>query len=241
MLNDALLDAFMHTFYGYGTYKAPYWFVGMEEGGGGSLAAAEGRINQWQLRGQPELEPLRESDETSESPWFRPNPRLQSTWKQLIRMMLVSQGQSPSITDLKAYQRDHLGRANGETCLLELLPLPSPSTRHWFYKSHTSIRYLQSRDLYRAHLAPIRAAHLKQLITQHTPKVVIFYSANWWYRRYWQQIAPAPFEPVTLTSGTILKATTPETTFIVTKHPVTMGITNRYFHEIGTLLQTSSK
>ncbi len=33
MLDDTLVTSFMSGFYGYGSYSADYWFVGMEEGG----------------------------------------------------------------------------------------------------------------------------------------------------------------------------------------------------------------
>jgi len=36
-LDDKFLNQFIHTFYGSGTYDGSFWFVGMEEGGGGSL------------------------------------------------------------------------------------------------------------------------------------------------------------------------------------------------------------
>ena len=47
MLNDELLEDFMRRFYGYGTFHAPIWFVGMEEGG-----AVECRQNDLALVGR---------------------------------------------------------------------------------------------------------------------------------------------------------------------------------------------
>ena len=35
MLDDKLLESYMKTFFGYGNLHADYWFIGMEEGGGG--------------------------------------------------------------------------------------------------------------------------------------------------------------------------------------------------------------
>jgi hypothetical protein len=236
MLNDQLLSAYIDTFYGYGTYAAPYWFVGMEEGGGGSLSAADGRITQWLNRGQNELEPLRDDDSISTSPWFRPNPKAQPTWKHLIRMALVAQGLSPSLEEIKAYQRDRLGRAHGETCLLELLPLPSPSTRDWYYSPYTSLPQLQSREIYMNHYAPSRAEHLREQVSTHIPKPVVFYSVNHWYRRWWELIAGVPFKPETTSGGDILLGVTSATTFAIVKHPVSMGVTKRYYEDIGKLL-----
>jgi hypothetical protein len=36
-LNDEVLSAYAVGFYGYGSSAAPYWFIGMEEGGGDSI------------------------------------------------------------------------------------------------------------------------------------------------------------------------------------------------------------
>ena len=237
MLDDSLLASFIDTFYGYGTYSAPYWFVGMEEGGRGSFAAATGRIAQRHNRGRQELEPLRDDDlSISTSPWFRPHPKAQPTWKQLIRMTLVAQGRSPSLEEIKAYQRDRLGRTNGETCLLELLPLPSPSTRHWFYGDYTSLPHLQSRQEYMAHCAPSRAAHLKERLEEHRPNAVVFYSFNWWYRRWWDYIADVPFEHAKTPSGDFFRGANSATSFAIVRHPVSRGISNRYYEEVGKIL-----
>jgi hypothetical protein len=54
--DDQLLLDFMNAFYGYGNYKAPYWFIGMEEGGGDSFEEVTKRLSVWDRRGRRELE-----------------------------------------------------------------------------------------------------------------------------------------------------------------------------------------
>jgi hypothetical protein len=240
MLNDQLLSAYIDTFYGYGTYAAPYWFVGMEEGGGNSLDEVAERINVWNNRGRCELRDPRGYDYdpiTSTSPWFRRNPKSQTTWRQLIRMALVAQDISPSLNGIKAYQRDRLGRPDGDICLLELLPLPSPSIGHWHYSAFASLLpYLSSRAAYMEHCAPFRAARVRARIEQHTPKAVIFYSFNWWYRHWWAIIAGVPFNRVEAPGGDIFLGTSSTTTFAIVKHPASRGIPNQYYEEVGKLL-----
>lgn len=51
-LDDQLVDQFIHTFYGSGTYSASFWFVGMEEGGGISLEEVTKRLAIWQELGE---------------------------------------------------------------------------------------------------------------------------------------------------------------------------------------------
>lgn len=56
--DDVLLQDYMHGFYGYGHYSAPYWFIGMEEGSSGKPAEISTRLHQWDIRSRAELEDL---------------------------------------------------------------------------------------------------------------------------------------------------------------------------------------
>jgi hypothetical protein len=35
-ISDQLIESYTSMFYGYGNYAAPFWFIGIEEGGGGT-------------------------------------------------------------------------------------------------------------------------------------------------------------------------------------------------------------
>jgi hypothetical protein len=59
-LDDTLLEAFMTGFYGYGTWAAKYWFVGLEEGGGQTCDEIARRIETWKKRKRPEIDDIRE-------------------------------------------------------------------------------------------------------------------------------------------------------------------------------------
>lgn len=62
---------------------------------------------------------------------FSKGARLQNTCQQLIRILLAATGQKFNIDDVRNYQINELGRSDKNTCLLELLPLPSPSSQDW--------------------------------------------------------------------------------------------------------------
>lgn len=47
MVEQQLLKTFMSRFYGYGSWSAKYWFIGMEEGGGDSEEEIERRMMTW--------------------------------------------------------------------------------------------------------------------------------------------------------------------------------------------------
>jgi hypothetical protein len=125
---DTLLQEFINGFYGYGNYHAPYWFIGMEEGGGGSFEEIRSRLNTWASRGRRELEDLADYHCAIGITRYWDKPvRLQLTWNRLIQILISIKGLETFARDRRHYQRDHLARENSETCLLELMPLPSPS------------------------------------------------------------------------------------------------------------------
>ena len=92
-LDGRLLTDFADSFYGYGTYKAPFWFVGMGEGGGGLVAQINARLEAWRLRGRREVEDLRSFHEAFGMVKFFQSPAvLQPTWNKLIRVVLSATG-----------------------------------------------------------------------------------------------------------------------------------------------------
>jgi hypothetical protein len=232
--DDALLDEFAHNFYGYGNYNGRYWFIGMEEGGGDSFAEVSQRLHTWADRGKRELEDVAEYHAAIGMTYlFGERPTLQRTWAKLIRILLSQDGAVPTTEQVREYQRTALGRPEGDTCLVELLPLPSPSTSHWLYAVHSQLAYLASRELYKqAFLAP-RMAHLKRRIDECKPSAVIFYSLV--YRNYWREIARGDFS---LESDGIYTSRGESSLFVMTRHPAAKGVTSEYFHHVGRLIST---
>lgn len=220
----------MHGFYGYGNYKAPFWFIGMEEGGGGSLDEIRQRLATWDMRGHRELEDVADYHRAFgiTKHWDEP-VRLQSTWNKLIRVLMSIKRQEHSQQDLKDYQRDHLGRANDETCLLELMPLPSPGTSKWLYGDISSLPYLANRQSYLEEVAPLRIRHIRSQIASYNPPVVLFYSLG--YMNYWQEIAGVDLEQQKIEG--IYSAHTKKTLFVVMKHPQAHSTGNEYFWHVG--------
>ncbi len=143
-----------HTFYGYGDY-ARNWFVGMEEGGGNSVVEIEQRPERWVESGEQETVDLVDPDcDLETTPFFCKKAKIQPTWNKLIRILLSSQGSVPTTEQVRQYQRSSLGRHGGENCLVELLPLPSPSMRHWIYGNNSKLEYLKNRKTYQEHCLP---------------------------------------------------------------------------------------
>lgn len=147
-------------------------------------------------------------------------------------MILKSKGLTAYTEDLKKYQRDFIGRKTSETCLLELMPLPSPSTVVWNYEQWSNLPFLKDRKAYREYCIPWRTEHIRSRISAFKPKVVVFLGLS--YLGYWQAVAGQSVHFVD--QGGFWAGQAAGTIYSVAKHPATKGISNAYFEKIGTYI-----
>jgi len=229
-LNEQTLLNFIITFYGSGNYSGDYWFVGMEEGGGKDLDQVSTRINTWQRLGETELVDIYDFHLRINYPEYFTNPvKLQRTWMQEARIVLAAKGLPCKTEDVRKYQRDVIGRKDKETCLLELLPLPSPSTSVWHYNERTALPILKNRQRYEDHCLPWRIEHIRSKILEHQPKLVVFCGSS--YLQHWKAIAGN--QVVFQKLNDFWAAKEGKTLYLIVKHPALKGITNAYFEEVG--------
>jgi hypothetical protein len=178
-LASELLHEFAHGFFGYGSLHGDLWFVGMEEASAGTLADSQRRLGAWKDRGKPTVDHLREYHEAiGVTECFDERPRLQPTWRGLMRIAHAVKQQRPSRDDLRVYQRDQWGKSDGDVALLELFPLPKPSRKSWPYKDWTTLQWLSSDLSYRQFLAGYRKRRLRELAAQYRPRAIVFYGAE---------------------------------------------------------------
>jgi len=237
-INSELLKDFIFGFYGYGNYDSPYWFIGMEEGGGEKRKEIEHRLSAWQLHNKSELADLPEySCDAGIKKWFVGKPTLQPTWGKLIHLLKFIEARN--VDDI-AYQTTYLARAEKESCscLLELLPLPAKRTKDWKYGMWVQLSqlpYLEKRTMYEKEIRPARIKHLKQMVTDYKPKAVIFYGIT--NKRHWEHIAGIDLleeNKICRRDGTV---------FLMVKHPTARGFKNPngYFGEAGERLSRELK
>lgn len=239
MFDDHLLQNFIDKFYGYGNYTGDYWFVGMEEGGGNSFADINQRLQVWKRCGKLEIEDMATYHaEIGAEHLFSLKPRLQPTWNRLIRIELSARGKAVSTEHVRAYQKEHLGRHSSTNCLVELLPLPSPSVGHWLYNQYSKLPHLENRETYTNYYAPLRATHLRERIQTYKPKAVIFYSVNPGYMYWWKLIADVEFKEV-VAGDQLYLANNENTVFVIVRHPVARGVKNEYFHQVGKIIASA--
>jgi hypothetical protein len=225
-----LIDRFMHTFFGYGNLAGRTWFIGMEEGGGDTLEEVSRRFEIWSELGCPVTTDVAKFHHRLGMDYFFQRPvRLQRTWSMLIRMYLSMKGMNSDKESVKEYQGESFGRQAGEICSLELLPLPAPSTNHWFYADWFDIPELKSRELYREKTRPWRARQIRGMVEQYQPTVVVCYGAI--YRPWYEIISGQEF--IDQSCGDWAWAKDSGTTFALVKHPAARGVSNRYFEDIG--------
>ena len=236
ILDSKELSSYIESFFGYGNLYAPVWFVGMEEGGGGSADEIGRRLDAWRDRGRPVLDDLAEFHNAfGEGRLFHEGAPIQRTWKELIRVALMIDGHTVDNASIRSYQINGFGQAHGPVALLELLPLPKPSTSSWPYAHWTcpqALPHLQKQRLYKKHVMQDRIDAIRRLANRHQPRAIVFYGKS--YLRHWESIASHQFErssyPMTIRSGT--------TTYMLLPHPTARGGSQTpHYTRTGSILQ----
>jgi hypothetical protein len=231
MFDDGLLESYASTRYGYGSYSGRYWFIGKEEGGGKSFEEVNRRLDVWRNHGGGELDDLREFHiKIGVTRYFLPPVKLAATWSRLIRILRAAEDQPVTNEQVKGYQAGSFGRRDGDTCLLELLPLPSPGGPKWLYKEHSKLAQLRTTNAYKEHYAETRARHLKEKISERKPRAVVFYSVKPWYRQWWEQIAGVDFSKV---ERDVYAGTNGATVFLITKGPAGGTVSHQDLQQAG--------
>lgn len=234
-LDPKRLSAFMSGHFGYGNFAAPIWFFGMEEGGGNSAEEIERRIAAWSDLGRRTVSDLRDYHlAIGVDRYWLERPPIQRTWGCLIRVLLASKGLAPTTDDVRAYQRDHLGRHDGESGLLELMPLPSPGTTRWLYGSMASDPALATREAYMEHWLPARVQRLRELIAEHRPRAVVFYGVS--YLAHWEAVTGVELAEV---GDGVRVGQGVGTRFVVAKHPAARLTGNQHFEQVGALARAT--
>ena len=165
-------------FLGFGRASANVWSVGLEEGLG-DMTSDEARENIKQRAHFSEIMDLREAHlrlkEKGQTIDVEVNTPKTAVWKWMARIVLLLKGAADwnDPISIKQYVRFHLGRANGETFLTELSPIPSRNRAddcwpHWF----------KTRDLNLEKQLQERKAKLKQMIAEYSRSLIICYGLS---------------------------------------------------------------
>tara|TARA_B100000315_G_scaffold233353_1_gene246406 strand:- start:4412 stop:5110 length:699 start_codon:yes stop_codon:yes gene_type:complete len=157
------------TFEGYGSKTAPYWFLGMEEGGG-SMEELRERAKRFD-------HPVEDLCAALAKIGWGDMRRYVPTWR-VMSTLIMAMGNSPKWQEKSSaieYQATKLGRADGETFLTELMPLPCPGIKVWPYP----LIFPSKKDYYAA-VRPCRIKWLRSAISECKPPLVICYGKGNW-------------------------------------------------------------
>lgn len=204
-------------FYGYGYWNSPYWFVGMEEGGGGSRtfintkthnlvatsATNTALVDNYVAQVTMIPASIRQAD-----PFFLPSPiKLQNYWKRMIRILLGIKTLPRTNDDIKHFQASIWGRVglpassvegrnDARHAIIELMPFPSPGTNpidwmntYGIWTNHWRIP-LPTREAYNLQFLNNRRIHIQSQLNIHKPKLVVFCGSS--YNAHWDFICGYP-------------------------------------------------
>jgi len=228
MLTDDPIMLAAASWFGYGRWNAPYWFIGPEPG----MAKDEGdnllaRCRAWQILGSGELLDNLEHHRAFNHMKHHTRtiamkvpingrsmrPPTQSTWRQLIRLYLAFKGDRIDNDSIGDYQCTECGSANGDTCLPELSSLAA----NGFRVERDRIKFRESRTV-----------RLREMVIEHRPRFVVVYGGGKGLQAFWNYIACGTYEPNPYVIETIAGWEVGfnfggQTKFVRTAHPVKAG------------------
>jgi hypothetical protein len=235
MLTRELIERRLSNFWGYGSFQAPVWFIGMEEGLSPQdkkeldkrFLAADGKITIDMRRDMEEL--------TGHMKWFRPPFPIQPAWQYPIALYLfLKNNAEPSHQEIREHQSIVLGDMQlKETTAIELMPLPSAKAddSEWQYGNH-GVPGLRTRQEYIHTYKGARIQNLKALLIKYHPHLVIFYSATYLYE--WECAIEAPLSLVTSQMYFVRTATT---AFCAIPQGRARGMSYERIYEYGELVK----
>lgn len=163
--------------------------------------------------------------------WFQKGAPTQSTYRRLVYLLLYFQKRKePTLEDTREYQIEHFGRKTSDHAILELMPLPCRSiqSKDWAYAS-SGVEGLSSRKKYLNTYKPERIKRLRELIQEHKPKLVIFYSMT--YLKDWALVSDSPFQEAI--EKKLHTAKDGSTIYAVVPHPAARGMSNNDWKEVA--------
>ena len=178
IVNDELLEAFADTFLTYGPLQAPYWFLGLEEGGGNSEEEVKDQLLEWHNLGRASQMGFETKAESGNHFFREINPPLQTTWRQQIRILFNALDRPVNNDAIREFQANSYGRntpARGEpnTCVMELFPLPRPNHNYWPYNEISKSPRFQSITAYKEYYSSQRILKIEQLAREHQPEFIV--------------------------------------------------------------------
>ncbi len=184
-IDETALRKYATTFFGYGSWKADYWLVGLEERGATKRTDEfRRRYKAWHEMDCEGLVDLRRfcrkcSEGAPKSKWTFPDWR-NPTWKALHGLLTEAGIDIGEMNENNKLWGGSVGveEGSGHVALIEVMPFPSPSVSTWPYEKW-DWDFMQKRALCGAEFREARIAKLLSRFENCKPKAVIDYSRAW--------------------------------------------------------------
>jgi hypothetical protein len=164
-------DALARGWFGFGSWSAPYWFVGMEPGGDHGDWP-----RMWLEQGSPEMvDCVAHCRDVSPLPWSWHGDRIQPTWRGLLIAKLAFDGSPYDRESVRTATKTYCA-TDSDTASIELSALAA-----------RSLAVERPRTRYRTE----RVALIRTRMMQNHPRFAIFYGLG--YRADYEAIA-GPFD-----------------------------------------------
>jgi hypothetical protein len=205
--------------YGYGRWKATYWFIGPEQGQSASennnLTLRHKAFRKLEKHGLCDCGAFHHA--IHEERWHRVRPALQPTWRRLILLLMTFLEKKRDNESLRGYQRDRWGKRSGDTCVIELSGLPARNQN-----------VAREREAFREK----RIELIRQKMLACKPVFVVMYGKG--AMKYWKGIGSNRLSP-----GCAQKIGS--TIFVVATHPVARGLGKKYWVKLGQRMLRESR
>lgn len=197
LIAEDKLKHWIDHFFGYGSWRAPLWFVGFEETGGDQPEEVAEKINYFYDKHGDALDAtLCDVRELYRQVAFRiPGPRMEryanfydhrfgsnavlhGLWKNLIAF--AHGYRNKELPDLLTFQKNSfLTPSDDSAALLQLYPLPAHN-HAWYYAwlDLPHLPFLKTRGSYEGHVYEPRIRKILASMSEQKPEVVLMYGMN---------------------------------------------------------------
>lgn len=193
-IQEQVLRHWIDHFYGYGAWRAPIWFVSLEESGGELPEDVAERINYFYNTHPSKDATICDIRELYSHLGFRqdgsragmfsnyyeyrfgPNAILHGVWKNLIAFAHAYRNEP--LASVSDYQKHaFVSSSLHREALIRLYPLPSPHIHAWYYSwlQMPELPFLKSRALYQEQLYQQRIQTIIANIEKFKPALVLMY------------------------------------------------------------------
>ncbi len=213
----ALLNKMAEEHFGYGSWKAPFWFLGPEQGMSKDDRELVKRARTWLKRGSRDIDDCLEFHRDVEI--IKWNFRLQLTWAKLMLVTMGYASEPVSLSERLEYQRKRWGTSDGNVSIIELSGLAA---------------YSHSVPRDRKTFLPPRVSKLLLKIKEYEPEFVILYGKHESCSYAWKRLTEQPSASEVYRSSFAEIWKTNTTLLARTSHP--RGTRNQDWIDLGNRL-----